>query len=120
MNLHGLAVGLVGMVNANQDITHKKYNGVSQNSYFEQTPSYTESTIKAQVQALSSDQLQAVNNLNLQGEMYSVITAVALRGSSKPDQQGGDLLFFEGYDWLVVHVDETFSDHCKAVIQKQS
>ena len=119
MNIHGLAVGLVGLVNANRDIIHKKYNGLTQNDHFEQTPNYTEVTIQAQIQALSSDQLKAVNHLNLQGELYSVITAAQLRGVSRVDQQGGDLLFFDGYNWLVVNVDETFTDHTLATVQKQ-
>ena len=119
MNIHSLAVGLVGLVNTNRNIVHKKYSGLVQNAHYERTPSYTETTILAQVQALSSEQLKTVNHLNLQGEMYSLITDVELRGVSRVDQQGGDMVFFDNYNWLVVNVDETFTDHCMAIVQKQ-
>jgi hypothetical protein len=119
MNLHGLAVGYVGIVNANRSITLKRYTGITQNDNFEREPSYTSTTILAQVQALSSDQLHTASNLNLQGEMRSVICADELRGVSKPDQKGGDMLNFDGHDWLVVHVQEMFSDHTMAIVQKQ-
>ena len=119
MNIHGLAVGYVGIVNTNRTITLKRYTGITQNDHFERVPSYTSTTILAQVQALSSDQLHTANNLNFQGEMRSVICADELRGVSKPDQKGGDMLNFDSHDWLVVHVDETFPDHCKAIVQKQ-
>ena len=119
MNLHGLVVGLVGNVNANRTITLKRFDGMQQNQYFERSANYVESQILAQVQALSSDQLHAVNNMNLQGEMRSVFTSEQLRGVSKPDQKGGDILNFDGHDWLVVHVNETFPDHTNAIVQKQ-
>jgi hypothetical protein len=119
MNIHGLAVGYVGIVNTNRTITLKRYTGITQNDHYERVPSYTSTTILAQVQALSGDQLREINHLNVQGEMRSVICADELRGVSKPDQKGGDMLNFDGHDWLVVHVQETFPDHTMAIVQKQ-
>ena len=119
MNLHNMAVGLVGIVNANRDVTHRSCTGETQNDHYERVPIYSDSTIKAQVQALSSEQLSVVNNLNFQGEMYSIITAKQLKALSRIDQSGGDLIVFDESTWLVIHIDETFSDHTKAIIQRQ-
>jgi hypothetical protein len=119
MNLHSLANGAIQAINQNQLVTLKQYSGSSQNDHYERSPAYSVMTISAQIQALSSDQLHTAGNLNLQGEMKSVITAIALKGLSSPDQKGGDMLNFDGHDWLVVHIQETFNDHTLAIVQKQ-
>lgn len=119
LNLHGMANPVIQSVLENINVTLKRYSGIVQNDYFERVPSYNTSTVSMSVQALSSEQLRTMNNLNIQGEMYSVISPIELRGASRVDALGGDILTFKNADWLVVHIDETYPDHCKAVVQKQ-
>lgn len=119
MNLHAIANPVIQIVLQNTDVALKSFAGILQNEYFERVPSYNVSIVSMNCQDLSSEQLRIMNNLNIQGEMKIVISPVALKGVSRVDQLGGDILNFDGYDWLVVHVDETFPDHCKAIVQKQ-
>lgn len=119
LNLHGMANPVIQSVLQNINVTLKQYAGLVQNAYFERVPSYNTSTVSMSVQALNSEQLTFVNNLNIQGDMYSVISPVELRGANRVDGLGGDILTFYGADWLIVHIDETYPDHCKAIVQKQ-
>jgi hypothetical protein len=119
LNLHSIANPVIQSVLENTAVTLKRYAGLTQNSYYERTPSYTTSTVSMSVQALNSEQLRTMNNLNVMGDMYSVISPVELRGANRVDGLGGDLLNFMGHDWLVVHIDELYPTHCKAIVQKQ-
>jgi len=119
MNLHAMANGVIQNVLVNTTVTVSRSTGWTQNSDYERVPTYTTLTASMSVQALSSEQLKVVNNLNLQGEMYSVVSPIALIGIDRATGKGGDLLTFNGTTWLVVHIDETYPDHTKAVIQKQ-
>ena len=119
LNLHGMANPVIQSVLENTSVTLKKFSGITQNAFFERVPSYTTSTVSMSVQALNSEQLHTMNNLNIMGEMYSVISPVQLNGANRADNKGGDLLNFMGHDWLVVHIDETYPTHCKAIVQKQ-
>ena len=119
MKIHTLANRLIVNVNPNIKATLKKFTGLVKNEFYEQTPTYIESEIIVQAQALSGDQLKMVDFNQFQSELMSVITSEELKGVSKPDQYGGDILSFNGHEWLVIMINETYHDHTKAVVMKQ-
>lgn len=121
MNLHGIASGYVGAVNPLVSIVIERSTGYTKNDAFEQVPSYAApATVLAQVQALSADDLHAIEGLNIQGEKRAVYINGRSDGLIRPDRKGGDLVTFNGEPWLNVHVLEYWPDWCKFIITRQN
>jgi len=119
MNIHGMVINAVGVVNPNKTILLKRFISVTQDVYYNKTAVYIELEIKAQVQGLSSTQLSALSYLNITGESYSLITKEVLQAGSVGDELAGDIIIFEGHEYIVVLVNETFHDHTMAVMVKR-
>lgn len=115
-----LAQGAIQSVLPDRPITIKKYAGVTRNADGERVPSYTTISGMGNVQALSSSALRYAEKMGLQGEMLSVYSlAPNLLTASMQGVTGGDLITFEGSDWLVVTLVESYSTYCHAIIQRQ-
>ncbi|GAA3686828.1 hypothetical protein [Acetobacter lovaniensis] len=65
------------------------------------TPQYTTVSVEMEVQAVSSQDLRQIENINQQADMRSVYVRGAVRALNRPLQMGGDILTFYGSDWLV-------------------
>lgn len=106
LNLYAMASPLVEMVNPLTDATLRRYVGNRQDDDFSTVPIYEEIAVQIDVQALSTSDLQFVENIQQQSDMR----AVYLRGNAgalnRPLQQGGDLLVFDGAEWLITQVLE--------------
>ena len=124
MNLFG-ASSVVGVVNPPQSITWKQSTGYTTDAAGKRTPTYSTTTVQAQIQGLTGSDLRHTDGLNLQGVMRSVIMYGNVQGVVRADQQGGDILVFPevagGADrnWLVTQVMETWPDWCRVIVTLQ-
>ncbi len=110
MNLHSRVSGIIARVNPMQTVTVRHATGWTQNADFTRVPTYSTTTMLAQIQALTAAELSQVDGLNLQGEMLAIYVNGNLEGVSRPDNAGGDLVTLaDSSVWLVVKIDEDWN-----------
>ena len=120
INVAKLAQGALQPVLADRAITIKKYAGVTRNTDGERVPTYTTISGMGNVQALSSNALSYAEKMGLQGELLSVYSlAPNFLTASMQGATGGDLITFDGKDWLVITLVESYPTYCHAIIQRQ-
>ena len=112
MNLHRLVSRAVGSVNPTATVTILKSTGTTKNPDMTRTPSYAPPiTMQAQIQSLTSKDLQQLGGVNIQGELRAVYLTGSWEGVVRPDGRGGDIITFpNGTVWLVVQVLEDWGD----------
>ncbi|MBS1057167.1 hypothetical protein [Gluconobacter kondonii] len=81
-------------------------DGETVNSDFSVTPNTTDLLCTIKVQALSTSDLQRIQNITQQSDMRAVYIAGGIKGLNRALQTGGDVLHFYGSDWLVTQVLE--------------
>lgn len=121
MNLAGIANSAIQSILPNLEVTLKKYVGFTINEYGERFPCYLATAINAQVQELKSTELSYAEKMGIQGQLrtvyihspYSII-------ANMQGESGGDLIYVDGVDWLVITLTEAYPDYSKGIIQRQS
>lgn len=120
MNLHGLAAGAIGAVNPFIAGTLTASAGYTTSADGTQVPAYAAPvTAMIQVQALTYSDLQQVSGLNIQGEARAVYLYGDWNGVLRPEAKGGDLIAFNGQQWLVKQTTETWPDWCRVIAVRQ-
>lgn len=120
MNLHGIAAPIIGTVNPFIAGTLTASAGYTTSADGTQVPAYAAPvTAMIQVQALTYSDLQQVSGLNIQGEARAVYLYGDWNGVLRPEAKGGDLIAFNGQQWLVKQTLETWPDWCKVVAVRQ-
>jgi len=120
INVAQLAQNAIQNVLPDRTATFKKWNGAAKNADGERVATYTSTTIKCQIQELSSSQLNYATRIGLQGELRNVyILAPNLLVANSQGQTGGDMLNFDSRDWLVVTLAESYPTYCKVIVQRQ-
>jgi hypothetical protein len=120
MDLRGIANGAIQSVNSNILVTWTRPDGTFlTDAAGHRVANTTSSTVSAQVQALSANDLQHIDGLNIQGVKRAVYMYGDVQGIVRADQKGGDILTFGGHDWRVVQVLETWPQWCKVVVVMQ-
>ncbi|QHJ76304.1 MAG: hypothetical protein [Caudoviricetes sp.] len=122
MNLHAMVRGAIGLVNPN--ITGVLYRSIGYrvDDNGNQIPAYSDPiTVEIQVQSLTADDLQHLDNINQQGKMKAVYVNGNVEGLDRTRDLGGDILEFEGRRWLVTQQIEewTQSGWCKVHVTSQ-
>lgn len=75
-----------------------------------QIPVYDTATdVQLQVQALSNKDVRQLDALNIQNVFKAVYVNQKVDGVDRTTGQGGDLLIFDGFTWLVVIVLEEWT-----------
>ena len=120
MDLLGITAGAIGRVNPSIRATIKQAAGYTVAADGSQVPAYTTAEAWIQVQALSNDELQQVEGLNLQGNKAAVYLQGSWNGVVRAGRQGGDLLLFEEQTWLVAVVLENWPDWTKLAVVLQN
>lgn len=126
MNLHGIVSGAIATVNPFVDAVVKRSTGYTTNPDYSRTPTYADMPIKAQVQAMSADDLRQMDDLNIQGIHRKIFTNGVVAGAIRIGSKGGDLVTFapstlpEGNVWLCTHVLEQWPDWCSIAITLQN
>lgn len=131
MNLHFLASGMVGTVNPPISVGVLVNTGNSTAPDGSRAPSFaTLVTVTAQVQELSTKDLQQTEGLNLTGTSRTLYTNGQVNAGMRISLKGGDVIVIpDGTPgiglpgatlWLVVAVPEAWPDWCKAIIVLQN
>ena len=114
IDVFSISNSAVQAVNENIPAMLMKSTGYTTSDDFQQVPQYSQTSVMVQVQAMSQQDLQHIDGLNIQGTMRKVYMSGAVNGVSCPDATGGDLLMFpqtpdgEVQTWLVVQALETW------------
>lgn len=120
MNLHGIVAGAIGAINPFISVTVKLSVGYSTNPDGSRTPTYNNTTLDAQVQALTYTDLVQLDGLGIQGVRRAVYLYGDVEGIERVNSKGGDLLIMpDGTVWLVVVVLEHWPDWCKVAVTLQ-
>jgi hypothetical protein len=120
VDVRGLANGATVAVNPNKVATVLRSTGYTIGAGRKQAPTYAAPVSgPAQVQALDGSDLKQLDGLNVQGTMRAIYLRGVLAGVIRPDGTGGDIVQFDGQDWLVVKVLESWSTWTKAAIVLQ-
>lgn len=125
MDLRSVANSITQSLNPNETVRVFRSTGYTIGVGRKQVPTYAAfAEGPAQIQALDSDELKHVENLNLQGTIKAIYLRGSLAAVVKPDSKGGDLVQRKDAngvwrDWLVVKVLEGWATWTKAVIVLQ-
>ena len=121
LDVFGIASGVLGEVNPLQDATLRRCTGSITEDDGSVTTTYEESAVQIEVQATAGGDLQLLQNIDQQGDAHIVYMRGATHALNRPLQTGGDVLLFEGGDWLVTQVLEQWGgeDWCKLVVTRQ-
>ncbi|MBE7620979.1 hypothetical protein [Gluconacetobacter entanii] len=121
MNLFGAACGAVCAVGPGVPAMLKLSTGSAGNADFTRTAQYREVPATIWVQALSSDELQHVGDLSQQGALRVVYVAGVVGGMDRAAGTGGDMVNFDGADWLVVRQMEQWGTAwSKLMVRRQT
>lgn len=63
----------------------------------------------AQLQPISSEDLQHINNYNASSVYYELYIDGDWHSLNRADEKGGDLIYFDGFEWLVISRPEAYS-----------
>jgi len=125
MNLRGLANKYTRLTNNNIQVNWVQSTGYVTNDAGKRVPTSITLTVDAQVQALSTSDLQHIDGLNITGVMRTVYLYGNAAGVVRADQIGGDILRFPEVpngtirNWLITQVVETWSDWCHVIVTLQ-
>jgi hypothetical protein len=115
VNLHSIVRGAITSVNPDKPVTYLRSTGNTPNSAGKLTPTYAAAVpLMGNIQPISSDDLQHINFLGMQGIFRAVYLFGNIEGVVRPNQQGGDLLQFAQFagqpkaNWLTIKADETW------------
>jgi hypothetical protein len=85
-----------------------------------QVPLFNATTALAQVQAMSTKDLQHANNLNLTGIMRKVyLEGPQWSSVVRADLRGGDIFVFDDHSWLLTTVMESWPDWSAVIVTQQ-
>lgn len=120
MNLRKIANFATSTVNLNIPAVLARNIGYFTNDDGTRTASFEYFTAQAQVQAVSEDMLAFMQNQGVQGVLRSVYLDGNWSGIIRADSKGGDILKFNGYDWMIVHVMESWADWSHVIVAQQN
>jgi hypothetical protein len=63
----------------------------------------------AQLQPIPSEELKHINNYNSASVYYDLYIDGDFHSLNRADEKGGDLIYFDGFEWLVISRPEAFS-----------
>ncbi|EIC83987.1 hypothetical protein [Serratia sp. M24T3] len=116
MNLRGIANSVTQSINPNVSAQIYKSTGYDTADNGSMTPSYADAvTMDVQKQAISQNDLEHLDNLNLQGQFIGIYTNGNWCGMNRKKNEGGDLFVIGDDTWLVVAVPEIWPDWTRVV-----
>lgn len=119
MNLHGIVSGAIGAVNPFVPGAMRVSTGYTTSASGKRTPTYSDTPVSVQLQALGYKDLQQIDGLNMQGVVKAAYVNGNFNGVNRPKNQGGDLLVVGTDTWLIVQPLEEWPGWCKFVVNLQ-
>jgi hypothetical protein len=123
MNLHSIVVGAVAAVNPQQTISIQVSKGATLGPDGKQTPNFMPAvSVSAQVQPLSTSDIQHVEAMNIQNIQKSIYINGHIHGLVRAKNKGGDLITLaDGSIWIVNVVFESWdTGWCKVGVTMQN
>lgn len=125
MNLFAITSGAIAVVNPMTPALLQISTGNVQAADFTRSPTYRAAvTVMAQVQDLSSEDIQHLEGLNLQGSEVAIYLSGDLDGLVRAENKGGDLVTIgagtRAGDYLVTTVLEQWPDWVKVAATLQN
>ena len=105
MNLHSIVRHAINSINPDQPITVKVFSGVDNTGTYA-VLTYTETTAIAQVQPMSSEDIQFINNFNSSSIYKAMYILGDWSGLNRVTENGGDLIIWDNKVWYVSSVPE--------------
>lgn len=121
IDVFGLAGSLCSNVNPRTQALIRISTGSTDNADGTPNVQYETTIIEIEVQALTSEDLKQVENINQQADMRAVYLFGAAKALNRPLQIGGDILTFYGSDWLITQSLEDWGNNewSKVVVTRQ-
>lgn len=122
INVFGIAHRATDIINPPITATLKISDGETVAPDFSVIPNDLEILVTIKVQALSTSDLQHVQNITQQSDMRAVYIQGGIKGINRALKTGGDVLNFYGSDWLVTQVLEEWGDGqwSKLIVTRQT
>jgi hypothetical protein len=110
MNLHGIVAPIIAGVNPMVVARVQVSTGYTTGADGGRVPTYGPViSVTAQVQPLTSRDLQQIEGLNIQGTLKAIYLCGDLKGAVRSELKGGDLVTLpDGTVWLVVQMLESW------------
>ena len=121
INVFGIASNALGIANPMQDAILRRCTGSITEDDGAVTTTYEDVPVHIEVQATTGGDLQMLANIDQQADLRTVYMRGAAHGLSRALQTGGDLLIFEGSEWLITQILEQWGaeDWCKLAVTRQ-
>lgn len=127
MNLFGIANAAIQAVNVNQTITWvQSTGGYTTDAAGHRTENTSSTSVQAQIQGTSENDLRLVDNLNIGNVLRKVYMYGNVLGISRSDQRGGDILQFPEtpggtiQNWKVISVLEAWPTWAAVIVSLQT
>lgn len=110
MNLHNLVRGAISAVNPDVTVVILRSNGFVEDEAGQQVPQYLPPvSVTAQIQPLNSEERQSVERLNQSRVYRNAYLNGDWSGLKRSTEQGGDLVYWNGYEWWIDDVPEAWN-----------
>ena len=110
INVFGIAGKLTVPVNPHLTAQLLIADGYEVADDYSTIPKHITLDIRIEVQAMSSSDLEQIENMNQQSDMRAVYIIGGIKALNRPLQYGGDKMVFYGSEWLVTQVLEEWGD----------
>lgn len=105
MNLHDVVRGAITAVNPDQKVIWLASTGQSVDENYTQIPTWAPAVeVTAQIQPVPDSSLQWLQQTRQNGIWRNCYLNGAVNGLERATAKGGDMLYFEGYEWQVDQV----------------
>lgn len=108
--IRGIIRSGINTINPDIDIVILQSNGFTVVPGGIQVPAYLDPiSAKGQLQPVPSEELMHINNYNSSSVYYDLYIDGDFHSLNRADQKGGDLIYFDGFEWLVISRPEAYS-----------
>jgi len=110
INVRGIVRSGVNSINPDTPVVILQSSGFTVLPGGIQAPGYLPAVSAiAQVQPIPSEELKHIANFNSSSVYYDLYIDGDWHGLNRADEKGGDLIYFDGFEWLVISRPEAFS-----------
>lgn len=111
INVRAIVRSGVNSINPDIDVVILQSDGFTVDDAGDQIPAYlTAVSVAAQVQPVPSEELKHINNYNVSSVYRYLYIDGDWNSLRRSDSKGGDIIYFQGFEWLVNSKPEIYHD----------